>query len=501
MAMTREEYEQIVRTEVANKNASNVGFRLVLTPHFRQTQDMTEDEHDYIDRLNRPVEFDFVENATVSSSSDLTRYPTVNKETVSDHIIRQPDTMSINGAFSLYGNKKTNFEGSDDRLTNLQNFFEKLKNEGIMCTITTLDRTSNNKTRFKVRNNMVLKNITWTQGQASVGFSFSFEEALVADMLELTVDYTDENIPVQTDPNTLNFTDEFVDPKEISNIVLNQLHEVGLLTDEFSAWISENESTIRAIAIGAGVVAIVVGAKVLGIMLTAAATSLAASGPVGWIILAAAAVITAISAGIIAICNLASLKKVEKEYGIKAFKRDKNDAKNTSEAERLCKYLGTVNQRLESLNQYMQVFAIKANVEQQCMLCIDNDYYLFTFTKNNTQTEDGKFVWKLTVESMNEENDQALVDIADITNSALKSIDECTQSNHILNVDDLVRVYLFNNKLYAVENASYNSEEEQEKAIQDCKSDLTNYIILATQTDMTDFAKKLRKLTLEAMKA
>lgn len=500
--MTREEFLLLQQNRLKNAsiNVAKSGYRLVLTPHFEQSANMTEEEHEMVDRLNEPIEFDLVTEQSVNATSEITQYPTVSGDTIADHMIKQATTMTVGGVFSIYGNKPTTFVGADDRLTNIQSFFEKIKDEGVLCTLTTVDRASNSKHRFKTRENMALTSITWQESQSSMTFSFSFTEALRVDMTTLVSDYTDENVPAITDPSTLNFTDEFLDPEKITKTVLQQLQEVRLLDDDFALWVSQNVDVIRQIATVTTIVAIVVGAKVLSTMITisiAASVLGLATNPVGWIIGAASLAVGAIAAFFVWLCNNASIKKAEEEYGIKAFGKSDSDEENEQTAERLCNYIGQVNQNLQVLNDVVQVFALQANIEQECMLYIGDMYYIFTFTKNNTQTENGQTTWKLNIAFSDREDTK---DISDVSGAALENIKDCTLDNMILKTDDGVWVYLMNNKLYAVENATYNSQEERDKAIQDCKSDLTSYVILASKTDMPAFCDKLKEVVINAMK-
>ena len=500
--MTREEFLLLKQNRLKNAsiNVAKSGYRLVLTPHFEQSANMTAEEHEMIDRLNEPIEFDLITEQSVSATSDITQYPTVSGDTIADHMIKQATTMTIGGVFSIYGNKPTTFVGADDRLTNIQSFFEKIKDEGVLCTLTTIDRASNSKHRFKTRENMALTSITWQELQSSMTFSFAFTEALRVDMTTLVSDYTDENVPAITDPSTLNFTDEFLDPEEITKIVLQQLQEVRLLDSDFALLISQSVDMIRQIATVTSIVAIAVGAKVLSTMITvsiAASVLGLATNPVGWIIGAGALAVGAIAAFFVWLCNNTAIKKAEEEYGIKAFKKSDSDEENEQTAERLCNYIGQVNQNLQVLNDVVQVFALQANIEQECMLYIGSKYYIFTFTKNNTQTENGQTTWKLNIAFSDREDTK---DISDVSGAALENIKDCTLDNMILKTDDGIWVYLMNNKLYAVEHATYNSQEESDNAIRDCKSDLTSYVILASKTDMPAFCDKLKEVVIDAMK-
>lgn len=497
--MTREEFFNLqnIEKQKLSLNTTKSGYRLVLTPHFEHSNTMTEEEHKKIDELNEPVEFDLITEKSINATSEITQYPTVTGDTIADHMIKKPCTMSISGIFSLYGNKPHVFKGGKDRLTNIQSFFEKIKNEGTLCTLATIDRASNSKQRFVVRNQMVLTSITWTESQNSMTFSFQFNEVLSAEVFDPVVDYTDENLPTTTDPVSLNFADEFLDPQQISAIVLNQLQEVGLLKNDFALWLSKAADTLKNIAMITSVPLIITGASILSHVIVGA-TILGSAGPVGWIVGGVLLAAGIVACGIIAILNRTKTRKAEKEYGIKAFSKKDTEDENTQEAERLCNYIGQVNTNLEYLNNAIQVFGLQTSIEQQCLLYIGEHFYTFTFTKNNTQTKDKNVIWKLSLTSDAEDN--FIVDIADVSNSALTNINDFTLDNCIYKTDDEIYIYLANNKLYAVENNTYNSEEERNKAIEECKSNLENYVILASKTNMEEFALKLNDVVIDAMK-
>ena len=55
---------------------------------------MTIEELKKVDSDNSPIEFDIVNSKTVESSSRITTYPMVNGDTVADHMIREPVSIS-----------------------------------------------------------------------------------------------------------------------------------------------------------------------------------------------------------------------------------------------------------------------------------------------------------------------------------------------------------------------------------------------------------------------
>lgn len=502
MAMSRERFLELQSKRKSSSMLAKSGFRLILTPHFEKSSDMTDEELAQIDRDNEPIEFDIVNDHSVTASSTMMSYPLVNGDTVSDHMIRQPVTMSINGVFSLNGSKPSSFSGNEDRLTNIETFFERIKDNGVLCDIVTMDRSSSDssKTRFKSRSNMAINNIVWNEGQNSVGFSFSLTEALLVDLDDISIDYIDENLPDITDASSSNFTDELLDWKSVDSIVIQQLQEAGLIEHDFL-----EDAAYWAKTIGATYLQATAGSAVLAAGFAAVTavlvvpTAIAMSVPVvGWAIVAAAAVVGAVVGAIWSIVSSISKVNAEREYAIETFKHYKEDEKAKQETVRFCNYIGSIHMQLSYLNDVISVFGINSSKEQECTLYIDDDYYTFKFTKNNTQTSGSKKVWSCAYSNVGE---TVKGDMADVAASSFSTVGDCKSDNFLFRtVGDGSYVYLINKKLYAVENGSYDNEAARQKAIDECNSDLTNFCVMVSTINMDDFNNKLADIVVNAMK-
>ena len=514
--MTRDEYLKLQESRQRYLlSTANNGFRLVLTPNFEVNSSMTKEELAEIDKLNQPIEFDYISSYSVSSTSQITSYPMVNGDTVADHMIKQPISISISGKFSLYGNKPTTFAGDYDRLTNIEELFEKIQNEGVMCSLVTTERNGSQR-RFKVRNKMVITSINWTEEQASLGFNFSFSEAMTTTILIPVVDYTDENLPAITDATTLSFTDELLNMEDVDKIVIAQLRELGLIEDAFLDnlvyWLKSVGSTYGDYLTGAAVGGLVgIGA---GIAVLIGVAALVGSIPVaGWIIVAAAAVVGMIAGGIWAMVKSIKRKKAQRDYGIQVFKAYTDDKQNTQECERFCDYIGNIHSQLSALNDYIQVYGISSNEEQECMMYINDTYYIFTYKINNTETtnvdvldENGqptgktikKVKYSLNITDINDKNVGGLADIS----SAKSTISECNNDNYILKteINHIYYVYLLNKNRSIIENDASISEYERANRLNECNSDLTNYVVMVTKLKMSEFNSKLQEIVVDAMK-
>ena len=333
-----------------------------------------------IDGEDKMFQFDYVEDTTTQLTSDITTHPIVNGDIVADHMYRNPISENVSGKFSLFGNKRYNY-GTSDRLANIQTIFERIKDEGIFCKLYKMNQNTGDKTRFKIRENMILKSITWIESQTVLTFTFEFVEAMTVNIEEVQydVDVTDENLPALTDATTSDFTDEFLNMNTVTKYVIKILTDEELLKGDFLEYFVKTYSA----GLGTGTVAgVVVGLAAIKTIVTVCG-SIAAATPVG----------TTIAIGLGAVAFVAitwysaykGLKKFanSRKYKLKAFKTYKSDKKNKAEAVRFTNYVGTIYQNLEYLNESISIYGIPKNGNQELLTYIDNVYYIFSFIKNN----------------------------------------------------------------------------------------------------------------------
>lgn len=506
MAMTREQYNKLHQQNMS-KTGSNTGFRLVLTPAFEKNENMTEEQLAYVDKLNMPIEFDLVSSQTINSSSQITSYPTVEGDTIADHMWRQPDTISISGKFSMFGNKPTSFAGDNDRLTNIENFFEKLKNEAVFCSLTTMERgnASSSKQRFKTRDSMVLTSISWTEEQASLSYTFSFTEALTQEVNIPISDSTDENLPDITDASTVSFVDELVDMTSVMQIIVLQLQSIGAMEgqfwENFVGWLGCYGTAVLEYSAGIAVGTLVGAFLGIGVGI---GVGLLASGPVGWIAAGIVTTIGAVVGGIWALVKSIQRQVERNKYAIETFKAYEDDVKQKAENERFMNYSSNIYASLNSLNDVISLFKFPTNTAQECMIYIDDAYYIFTTSRQSSKCKklmingESKTInyWQLDVSTV----DRTITSVKDMSGKAISTINNCNGSTVLFKTDNSsYQVYLVNKNLFKVENSTYNSDEEREQAILECQSDLTNYEILISQIDMSTFNDKLKELIVDAM--
>lgn len=502
MAMTRERYDKLQQEKAKQLSISKSGYRVVLTPHFEKSSNMTKDELSNVDKKNQSIEFDTIKDISIESSSSITTYPMVNGDTIADHMIRQPTSISISGTYSMYGNKPTTFKGEYDRLTNIETLFEEIKDKGVMCTIVTIERgnTSTSKQRFKIRNNMALTSISWTEEQSSLSFRFSFTEALAVEMQDIEVDYEDENVPAITDASALDFTDTLLDWNQVDEIIIYQLDSLGLMEKDFwlnfTYYLKSQGEAATNFAIGFGIGG--VSAAIVGSIALAKIAAVVGTIPVaGWIV-AGIAALGAIGGGIYALLKTLEKQKAAQDY-VQPFKAYIDDKKAQQEYVRFETYIGNIHNQLEYLEDVLKVYGITSNEEQECMLYIDDTYYVFEFKKNNTQTTNNYVVWSCSITNVNDDAIDA--SITDLSGYALSDITQCNSSNFMFRTKSSgYYVYMINKDLIEVENTTYGSDEERQKAIQDCNNNLTSYCVFVSAINMDEFNEKLRELVIDSMK-
>lgn len=136
---------------------------------------------------SRWLTLDVQSSKRVNASSTIAQHPIQTGDTISDHMYRNATTETVSGYFGiLSGNreiKKTSTYGYGgngiDKLTDVEETFEEIKNMGYLCKLITMDEDNASTFRFKIRDNMALTSITWEEMENVVKYDFDFKEAIV----------------------------------------------------------------------------------------------------------------------------------------------------------------------------------------------------------------------------------------------------------------------------------------------------------------------------------
>lgn len=455
--MTRDEYLLLKNTNNI-KNIQNNSFRTTI---------ITEEGEVYQPDISEPL--------SLNLNSTLTEHPLVNGDTIGDHMYRENITCTLRGSFSLNGNKPTLFKGtSKDRLKNIQEVFERINKEAIVCDIVMQNKLENSEERFIRRRNMVLTSISWTENQNYLDFTFTFNEIMFAELQteNYNVTYEDENLPAITDGVILSFSEDVLDMNVVDEIILNVLRDNKLVTDEFlQKYVEENKSSHQ---LASNIAWIVSGISFGVVVATTATTALlisagvlaasSAGGPIGLIIGAGLATLIAAGVGIWQAIEAGNaqreLEEAQRTYGVEQFKLYQDDREREAEFERFTNYFGNIHNTLLTLNNHISVYGFNSNQNQDCFLVLDDTNYIFSFFRNSKNKNYSLKIYQ-------EGNEKPEVVVNDIRNNAKTNIFECTNSNAILKTyNNGYRVYIISNEAILTYDEKRNDEVDESKLIQ-----------------------------------
>ena len=410
---------------------------------------------------------DTVSESTVNANSVITTHPISSGDYVADHMYDNPDEISINGVFSLNGNKGLVVDKAGSRLDNVQTIFEDIKRLGILCDavkvhIVQNGATSQQEARFKVRESLVLRNIVWTEGINSLKYSFNFTQVMLVEAQSYEVDMDDKFLPNITEPQTLNFTDTLIDWNQLDAAIMKVLEETDIVTDEFKNVLSSWGKTLLVQIVGAAVAAVIVSSTL--VPAAGAAITATIGGVVVGLSTTGVGAIVALAGLVVASTAIAIVKLVKDyKYRVKPFRKYLSDKKTNKEIKRFGDLIGTLHDNLLVLNDAIKVYAVSSNEPQECMLSLDDNYFIFTFTKNNTN---GRY--SLAVENFDAEQTAVKNDIT----SSPTNIGQLTSNNALFKTSsDGLYVYLM-----------YTGEESEEE-----KNKLTNYYLMTSKIKMEDY--------------
>ena len=293
----------------------------------------------------------------ITSSSTVTRHPIVTGDLVADHMYRNADTLSLRGTFSLNSSKGIVVIEGDSKLNKIQDLFEDIKNKGLLCDITRVKIESDDSGKqspiFKSRKNMILTNISWTQGINDVDYSFTFNEALIVT-IDIAPATSDDNFnPNISDFTKSTFTDSIFDVEIVRKLVVQILKEQNLIDEQ--ALNQFKISVMKGVA----------KTTIIGIFT-----------PVG--------PVTGVVGGIVSGISYAITKaKFENKRRVKAFRYYQNSTKNEKEAQRFNEMIDDIYKQFKVFNEHILVYQVTKNEDQETLLQIGSDIYTFKFTKSN----------------------------------------------------------------------------------------------------------------------
>lgn len=413
-----------------------------------------------LDGITQTLVLDTITDVSVNCSSNLTEHPVVNGTMIADHMFINPVTMTIAGSISIMNANQNasifNQEGSI--LLNIQYLFERLQREGVMCDIVKLS-SFNDNVMFLRRQNMVLTSIQWNEGIDRLSFNFGFRQAITVEVEQNDVDWSDEFLPSLTEGNTMSFTQTLLDWTVVDQMVGQVMDDKELWQDKFKSYLGSLDEVALVGLVGGAVIGLEI------VHTVAFFTALSVAATVGIVAVAVVAIVGLVVG--LAIKNALDKKELDKEFRENQFKYYENDRLRQQEVERFCNFIGGIHQNLTKLDNYLKVFQITSNEDQECLIAIGNTYYIFNFKHDNVNN-----VWTCNVYDVDYETCRA--SITNMNSTALQDFSACTPQNTLFNVPETGEyVYFITDGSNPNDLTTYNvitsaiNPQEVTKAIED----------------------------------
>lgn len=510
----------------SNSHTSTDTYRVVITAKFTNTNIAI-------------FELDTCTEKSVSARSNIVTQPLQNGLTMSDHMYRLPDEVTLSGRFSLNGNRinnlfESNISDSQDRLSRIQETFEYIKNNGILCDLTTMSGLPNGDTRFKVRKNMALESINWRETNInSMSYTFTFKEVIVIDIPEYVSEpYT--NFSPQTNEPTINSLGSvLIESGDIAKIIIASLYDNGYIERDVLRiihYVGYGFSALAGTTAAIASTTVIIGAlKILSTVIiktglkaglkAALATALKTSLPS----LSVNGLIIGAIIGTVALGVYLYKKGKENKKSKKIFKLVKNAdryinsdgsvnkelAKNAQidevEMNKLQSLINKVSAVITNTMSSIKVFQISTNEDdnndRETTLTIGSNIFYITINKNNTYDSTNPNIgspFKLTVRDQennvlttNNKYGQAINATGWTYISNLLNGDRYSNSLFIT-FDQEYEVYLYNGQLNDEIN---NTQEKQNSA----KEKLYNYQIVVCKGILKNEMEKLSDIIYNAI--
>ena len=458
-----------------------------------------------LDDKNQTILIDTIEDVDISLSSTITTHPVANGDLIADHMYKEPLSLTLKGAFGINsGTRFTTYSGPQS-LGYIQKLFERIKNEAVICKVMKLDNTLGPQYpsgRFLVRNNLVLSQISWTEGINTLGFSFTFTEIMLVTYKSYQVNTDDRYLPSVELAEQRAFSQTFLSWEKLDSLVISILYDAGLITQEFLQDVASNSGWIIGGVIGANVG--------IGSIIAMIVSGSATAGPMGLAIGAAAAGITALGYGIYKIVD--NIIKTAK-YKIEAFtnyEKDKESFEN---------FIGVIHTQVIEFVNNILVYEFdlgenKDGTSKSIAVNAYNDYYILDFIRKNTHySSDVYNVYRVIVSQYLNGEPRVIKTILD-TSALPITFDRCDATNSITKIAD-TNYYMF--LLQGVEyntiangghsfsggGRSFESGDNQTRYV---SSYLTysilngKFYLIATPLDPTEFWNRLGKVIESAFK-
>lgn len=441
------------------------------------------------DSETRYIPLDLVSSVSISASSDITTYPLITGDIISDHKYDNPRSVEISGTFALNGkyasqdNSTFSFSGDKgSRLKNIEEYFFALRKYGKFISLTSI---LDGGTRFTTIDNLVISNLRFDRTFSTLKMSLSLKEIYTYENdneLDILENSTDPNLPCLASFKSCDFAKDVLTYDSIDEMTITQLADNGLIADSFAEgfydFVKLGGTTI--ISISAAVLIFYIVVKVLvkvgiiaattGTMLTTGAATVTALGAipvVGWVAIGVGALVALVGFGV------SIWKQIKRLSLISEFKGYDNSKQNQQESERFIGVLENVRKSFNTIakNNNIKFYNFSSNSSKQTTyLTIDDNIYQF----NAEQISNG---WSLKV--INTSDNDSVVQTKNTSRLVgFSSLFSLKNTDAIFHTDSKTYVYILN-KAYVYETYS---DEDLTTMLVDCwKSGSLGYLGYTTE--------------------
>lgn len=427
--------------------------------------------------------FPFLSSFSIADTSQLSTYPLVTKEKVSDHMFNDLKKVTLGGSLSNFGintEKNKHFENyifeypyydnekniitfkksnssNSTYLIRMYQFFEALKKNNVILKI---------KSPSLILKNCVIDSLTWNEYFNNADFTLGLSQIKTYTYDDIkTYDIApDPNLPIISDPTPQSFISSVLTKESwiIQQYIYDYFGKLGIVDDSFKTYLKD-----IAISVGGYVAANIVVGSIIALVATLS------TNPAGWITL----IIVAIAAAIFLVYRLVSRaiqrRKIWKKYGI-IFYGYKNKDKMKKSAEQYDKYINRILESLKVLEKVFNSYEISQNINQDLLIDLGGEYYILRFSRQKINEK-----WKITLLK----ND----------NTEVKSRSDIPY--------DVVFFKLTNNNRYYENNGErlyfiYKQDDKNNKGV----FDLTKLVVLTSKFNVDKIKESVGQIAIETLK-
>ncbi len=441
------------------------------------------------DSVTRYIPIDLVSDVSVSASSDITTYPLLTGDIISDHKYDNPRSVEISGMFGLNGKyanmEDTTFAFSGDkssRLKNIEDYFFAIRKYGKFISLIS---SLNGGSRFSTIDNLAISNIRFTRNFNTLKFSISLKEIYTYqndNELDILENVSDPNLPTLGSFKSCDFARDVLSYDSIDEMTITQLADNGMIWSSFGETFTDyiKSGVTTAISMASAVVLFYILVAVLvkvgivtaatGAMLTTGAATIAALGAipvVGWVAIGVGAVVALFTVG------ATIIKSIKRLSLISEFRSYDNQEQNIQESERFIAVIEAVRKAFNTVakNNNIKFYSFSSNAAKQTTyLTIDNNIYQF----NVEQTSNG---WSLKVINTSD-NDNVIETKNTSRLVGFSSLFSLKNTDAIFHTDNKTYVYVLN-KAYVYE--TYSDDDLKTMLVDAWKNGKLGYLGYTTE--------------------